>query len=90
LFEIAPLKAQDACRLFPSQQERPAMKMVAIQQTSGEKIAINPAFITAVWPAGEVDVVTVSISEFPGGSQTQLKAQGSMKFITRRINAALR
>jgi hypothetical protein len=66
------------------------MRLIEMQPTSGERLFVNPSFITALWPA-EKDggMVTVFISELPGSPQIQKQVKGPLEDLVARINAAL-
>ena len=65
------------------------MKLIDIQPTTGEKLFVNPCFITSVWPAGKDGAVTVSISDSSNGPSHQKQVKGPLEDLVARINAAL-
>jgi hypothetical protein len=65
------------------------MRLIDIQPTSGEKLFVNPCFITAVWPAEKDGTVTVSISDSPNGPSNHRQVRGPLEDLVARINSAL-
>jgi hypothetical protein len=65
------------------------MRLIDIQPTTGEKLFVNPCFITAVWPAEKDGSVTVSISDSPSGPCHQKQVKGPLEDLVARINSAL-
>jgi len=67
------------------------MKLVELEQTTGEKLWLNPSFIAAVWPSGKPDCAKLSINAFPGDAdKTQKTVKGSPKDVAGLIDAALK
>ena len=66
------------------------MRLIEMQPTCGQRLFVNPSFITAVWPSEkDGSMVTVSISEIPGSPQIQKLVKGPLEDLVARINAAL-
>jgi hypothetical protein len=66
------------------------MRLIEMQPSSGERLFVNPSFITAVWPSEkDGSTVNVSISELPGSPQIQKQVKGPLEDLVARINAAL-